>query len=210
MSARSTSATSPSRPSAAFWASRRFCRAAAAFAMASLRLLFSDLPLLLGPCTLAVDRAQRPPTGRSRSVISKAARLVTSVRWRRLKRISRTHRVAIDRYRLVDQPAADVLGEVFRPAVTILAIMRQRLGADGLERPRDRRLELACPGQVSRPDLAEDFTERRAGSRRLARQDLEQDGAQAVDVGPGIDQAVSARRPVRVPCRRACRPGPAS
>ncbi len=66
-------------------------------------------------------------------------------------------RVAIDRNRLVHQPAANVLGKVFRPGVTILALMCQGLHANGLERRWSRRLELVGRGQIPRPNLAEHF-----------------------------------------------------
>ena len=90
----------------------------------------------------------------------------------------------------IDNPSPDIFGEVFNSAVPIAPVARHRLRAHGFERTRDRRLDLACFGQVARLDLAENLAHSRGRRRRTCGQYLEQNSTQPVDVSAAIDQRV--------------------
>ncbi len=160
MSARSTSATSASRPSAASCASRRLCRACAALALAISRCLSAICFCCFGPFPLGVDQhdAHRK-TDHGGNQEGRQARRQGPV-FAAPAHQADGERIAIDRDRLVNQPAADVLGEVFGPAVTIAAVVLERLRTDGFERSGNGRFDFAHLAEVSRLDLPQDIRRR--------------------------------------------------
>jgi hypothetical protein len=91
---------------------------------------------------------------------------------------------------LARDPPHDVLGQVVGLRVAIPGAPGHRLRTDRVEGRGDHRVLGPCAGRLAVDDLGEDVGERLADDRGASREDLEEDGAQAVDVGPFVDQVL--------------------
>ena len=113
---------------------------------------------------------------------------------------------AIDGDRLMGQRPLDVSGQGFRVVVTLVPLPGHRGGTDRIEFPRDRGIDVTRSRRRGFADAMEEVGDGESGGvgsdaasigyggamRSLARQDFEEDGAQAVDVGAVVEQVHSA------------------
>ncbi len=96
----------------------------------------------------------------------------------------------MDRYRLVDDPTPDVVGDPGSARVTILTLQREGLGANRFQGRGDGAVDFSGAGDAARGDELINLLQRRPLRGRPVGENLEQNRPQPIKIGALVDLVV--------------------